>query len=309
MNGEIFPVKPTNADIALLTESRYCAEVATPSDWYLANILTDDRLLQDALRGRGLSSVRVDWADSSLDWASYKCVVFRTTWDYFDRFNEFSNWLKLVNKKTKLCNPESIIHWNMDKHYLSNLFEKGIPVVESSFVEKATRLDLRELIKSTDWNKGVIKPCVSGAARHTYRVDISNAQALNLVLEKLIEKESFVFQPFQESVLEKGEDTLMVFNGKYSHAIRKLPKPGDFRVQDDHGGTVHYYQPTFAQIELAERAIAVCDPKPAYGRVDLVTDNCGKLAVMELELIEPELWLRMHPPSAQYFAEAIVKLL
>lgn len=87
----------------------------------------------------------------------------------------------------------------------------------------------------------------------------------------------------------------MLFDGKFSHAIRKLAKPGDFRVQDDHGGTVHDYQPDAEQIEFAEKAMAVCSTLPSYGRVDMVRDNQGKLALMELEMIEPELWLRKHP--------------
>jgi glutathione synthase/RimK-type ligase-like ATP-grasp enzyme len=88
-----------------------------------------------------------------------------------------------------------------------------------------------------------------------------------------------------------------------------VAKPGDFRVQDDHGGTVHEYQPTQEQIALAERAVAACRPRPVYGRVDLIRDNDGRLAVMELELIEPELWLRFHPPAAEAFADGIVSFL
>ncbi len=101
----------------------------------------------------------------------------------------------------------------------------------------------------------------------------------------------------------------MVFDGCYSHAVRKVPKSGDFRVQDDHGGSAHPHQPTSAQIELAERAIAACHPVPAYGRVDLVQDNQGRLAVMELELIEPELWLRHHPAAATALAQGIARRL
>ncbi len=109
--------------------------------------------------------------------------------------------------------------------------------------------------------------------------------------------------------MTQGEDSLMVFGGQYSHAIRKIAKPGDFRVQDDHGGKAHAYDPTPAQIELAERAIAACDPRPVYGRVDLVADEHGGWSIMELELIEPELWLRYQPESAKKFARAIAEML
>ncbi len=117
-----------------------------------------------------------------------------------------------------------------------------------------------------------------------------------------------ILQPLQQSVMRDGEDTLMFFNGCVTHAMRKVPRHGDFRVQDDHGGTVHPYEPSDAQIEFAQRAMAACQPAPAYGRVDLVRDNHGNFAVMELELIEPGLWLRSHPPATTAFADAIAKI-
>ena len=297
------------ADVALLTDHRYEAMVALPGDWYLGNILEDDGLLQKELEGQGISSVRVDWARKDMDWSQYKCVVFRTTWDYFDRFEEFSQWLDDVSKQTKLCNPYSMIKWNMDKHYLKDLGSKGIPVTPSRFVEKGSTVNIEDEILKSGWHELVIKPCVSGAARHTYRVNKLNAKAIETVVNKLLKYESFVYQPFLESVLTQGEDTLMLFDGKFSHAIRKLAKPGDFRVQDDHGGTVHDYQPDAEQIEFAEKAMAVCSTLPSYGRVDMVRDNQGKLALMELEMIEPELWLRKHPPSAKLFAESIARVI
>lgn len=297
------------ADIALLTDHRYESMVALPGDWYLGNILEDDQLLQKELDLLGLSSIRLDWARKDIDWSHYKCAIFRTTWDYFDRFDEFSQWLDAIKAQTKLCNPYSIIKWNMDKHYLKDLDSRGIPVVPSHFVEKGNSINIEEELSKSGRDELVIKPCVSGAARHTYRVNKSNFSTVETIINELLRKESFVCQPFFESVLTQGEDTLMLFGGEYSHAIRKLAKPGDFRVQDDHGGTVHHHQPDADQIEFAKRAMAVCGPLPSYGRVDMVRDNQGNLAVMELELIEPELWLRKHPPSAKLFAKAIAGMI
>ncbi len=128
------------------------------------------------------------------------------------------------------------------------------------------------------------------------------AAALQPLLATLLADEALIVQPFQDDVVRTGEDTLMVFGGRYSQAVRKVPKACDFRVQDDHGGTVHDHEPTAEQVELAERAAAACHPAPVYGRVDMVRDNAGRLAVMELELIEPELWLRAYPPAADRFA-------
>lgn len=296
------------ADVALLTDRRYEASTAAPDDWYLANILADDRLLQDALRERGLSSVRVDWARPGVDWARFRCAVFRSTWDYFDRFAEFSDWLDRVERQTTLCNAAATIRWNADKHYLADLSARGVPVVPSRFIERGCDDALPAILAAAGWDDAVLKPCVSGAARHTYRVNRDHALAIDALVRPLLADESFILQPFQANVLSRGETSLLLFDGHYSHAVRKTPKAGDFRVQDDYGGTVHAYDPPADEIALAERAVAACDPRPAYARVDLVRDNDGRFAVMELELIEPELWLRRHPPAAAALADAVARV-
>lgn len=297
------------ADVALLTERRYVTTVAPDGDWYLGNILQDDQLLQKALLQLGLSSVRVDWSRPDVDWSEFRCAVFRTTWDYFERFEEFSAWLDRVRSLTRLCNESRTIAWNMDKHYLADLEAKGISVVRSRFVERGTTIRLQELLDETGWDDAVIKPCVSGAARHTFRVNQANATEVDAIVRPLLTTESLLLQPFQQAIVEHGEDALMLFNGQFSHAVRKVAKPGDFRVQDDHGGTVHPHQPTPEQIELAEIAMSACLPVPVYGRVDMVQIEPRRFAVMELELIEPELWLRYHPAAATAFAQAIAALL
>ena len=298
----------TNADVALLTEQRYASAVAAEGDWYLGNILRDDQLLQSALARHGISSVRIDWASPDVDWSQFRCAVFRTTWDYFERQSEFKAWLNRIRGKTRLCNEAALIDWNMDKHYLADLEAKGIPIVPSKFIERGSTVTLHELLDDSGWDEAILKPCISGAARHTYRLNRESAAHLEPVVRQLLTDESLILQPFQQSVMRDGEDTLMFFNGCVTHAVRKVPKPGDFRVQDDYGGTASPHEPSAAQIEFAQRVIAACQPAPAYGRVDLVRDDHGNLAVMELELIEPELWLRNHPPAATAFADAIAKI-
>lgn len=296
-------------DVALLTDRRYTASEAAVGDWYLRNILADDRLLQEALARRGLTSVRVDWADPAVDWSRFRCAVFRTTWDYFERFAEFSAWLERAGRLTRLCNRSSTVLWNVDKHYLADLAGRGVRVVPSRFLERGSACSIADVLAGAGWDEAVVKPCVSGAARHTYRVNRRTAAECRQVVSTLLAQEAMVVQPFQDDVVRTGEDTLMVFGGRYSHAVRKVAKSGDFRVQDDHGGTVHEYQPTDEQVELAERAVAACRPVPVYGRVDMVRDNDGRPAVMELELIEPELWLRVHPPAAERFAAGLAAFL
>ncbi len=292
-------------DIILLTESRYAAAKAAPDDWYLRQILTDDQILADALRKRGLRVARKDWADPAFDWSSTRMAIFRTTWDYFHRFAEFSAWLDRVAVQTRLLNPLELIRWNMDKHYLLDLQQRGIPIPPTLITRKGKASTLAALHAETGWTETVLKPTVSGGARHTYRLNPDNLEEHEAIFQSLIADEDMMLQPLQKQVIEQGELSLMVMGGRFTHAVLKVAKPGDFRVQDDFGGTVHNWAASAEEIDLAERAVAACSPNPLYARVDMIRDNAGGLAIMELELIEPELWFRIHPPAAEVLAGAI----
>jgi glutathione synthase/RimK-type ligase-like ATP-grasp enzyme len=294
-------------DIALLTERRFAAERAPADDWYFANILRDDALLAEALAEHGLRAQRVDWADPTVDWSRYRAAVFRTTWDYFVRFDEFTAWLRRVEQLTPLINAPETIWWNLDKHYLADLDARGVAAVPSVYLDRGDSRTLAELLQHTGWQEAVVKPCVSGAARNTYRVRASNAAEVEQELAPFRADEAFMFQPFVADIVAGGEITLVVIDGMVTHGVRKVPKAGDFRVQDDHGGSWTEYVPSDEEIAFAERAVAACTPHPLYGRVDLVRGPDRALQLMELELIEPELWLRTHPAAAQRMARAIAE--
>ena len=303
------PVMIPPMTIALLTERRFDVPNAPQGNKFIENVLLEDRLLGDALLARGIAAQRVNWARPDVDWSEFECVVFRTTWDYFSRFGEFTSWFDRVETQTRILNVPEIIRWNLDKHYLADLETRGIPAVPSRYVELGDQTSVSNLLDETGWGNAILKPCVSGGAYRTYRVDRRNAAEVNSNVRDLRRSAALMLQPFQDDIVRTGEDTLVVLNGRFTHAVRKKVKAGDFRVQDDHGGTVHHLVPTREHIELAERAMAACSPAPIYGRVDMVRDNDGRLAVMELELIEPELWLRFHPPAADVMAEAIATAL
>ncbi len=149
-------------DFALLTDRRYTATVAADGDWYMHNILADDGLLREALARRGLTSARVDWADPAIDWSRFRCAAFRTIWDYFERFHEFSAWLDRAQRQTRLCNRGPTVRWNLDKHYLADLADRGIPVVPLRFLERGSQLPLADVLAESGWDEGVVKPYVSG---------------------------------------------------------------------------------------------------------------------------------------------------
>lgn len=274
-------------------------------DQYHLNILKEDELVTAALSDLGLTSKRVAWDDPDFDWTTTKYAVIRATWDYYHRIDEFEEWLDVVSLKTKLINPYETLKWNLDKHYLRDCADGGVNIPNTHFLELGSTESLASAFQRSGWSKAVLKPCISGAARHTYVIDSNNVNEYDLLFQELIGKESMMLQEFQESVPVSGEITLVLIGGKYTHAVLKKAKPGDFRVQDDFGGTVHNHTPTKEEIEFAELAMSQVSPVPVYGRVDIVRDNTGRLALQELELIEPELWFRNCPEAANMLANKI----
>lgn len=294
-------------DVIILTDSRY----VNPDkiDWYTQNILTEDQLVKKALEKEGLTVDRTNWDNPDFDWTSTKFALFRTTWDYFNRYEEFQSWLNEVSIQTRLINSINLIRWNLDKHYLNDLNKKSINIPATIFIEPGERRSLREIFQMAGWPEAILKPAISGSARHTYKLNQSNLVEHQTLFKRLITDESMLLQEFQYNVVEKGEVALMLFGGAYSHAVLKKAKAGDFRVQDDFGGTVHDYQPSADEIKFAKKVVAACDTTPVYARVDVIWDNANRPCVSELELIEPELWFRKKPQAAEALAESIINLM
>lgn len=292
-------------DITLLTDRRY-DKPANPN-WYARQILDDDALLRSALEAHGLRVARTYWDNPDMDWSQTRSALFRTTWDYFDRFDEFQTWLDKASQLTRLINSPELIRWNVDKHYLRDLNRQGVHIPPTCFIEQGDQRTLREVADLCDWPDLILKPAVSGAARHTYRLNTQTIADHEDIFRQLIAEESMLLQEFQQGILDEGEISLMVIGGQFSHAVLKKAKPGDFRVQDDFGGSVHDYQPAPEEIHFAERAVSLCQPNPVYARVDILRDRSGSICLSELELIEPELWLRHHPEAARLLADAVYR--
>ncbi|SMD38389.1 glutathione synthetase, ATP-grasp domain [Reichenbachiella faecimaris] len=294
-------------DIVLLTDSRFV--VNHPPDQYADNVVLEDQLLFDAIKQRGLQVHKTNWDNPDFNWASAKCVMIRTTWDIYDdgKFEQFQAWLERVKDQTQLINDYATIRWNVDKHYLKDLDACGIKIPPTIFIPQGDSRSLEEIVQSSGWANPILKPAISGGGRHTYKLDDRKLTEVSKVFGELIQNESMLLQEFQHNVVEKGELTLMVFDGQYSHAVLKKAKPGDFRVQDDFGGTVHAYEPSPEEIAFAQRVVSVCSPIPLQARVDFIWDNEGELCVSELELIEPELWFRNKKGSAEVCVEGITR--
>lgn len=294
-------------DVVILTQDIFMDPTTT--DPFSKNVLLEDQLIMDAMQEKGLKLHRTNWNDPHFDWSSTRSVLFRATWDYFHRFEEFDAWLKRIEPVTQLINPYEQIMWNIDKHYLLDLAKKGVRIVPTQFIEAGDSRTLAEVVETSGWENLILKPAISGGARHTYKLTAETADQHEAVYQELIAKESMMLQPFLNNIVPKGEVSYMVYGGKFSHAVLKIAKPGDFRVQDDFGGSVHDYQPNAEEIAFAENCAACCDPIPVYARVDVVWDNENQLALAEMEMIEPELWFRMNHNSAHILAEAVYKAL
>lgn len=290
-------------DFTILTDKRYVDPPVISE--YVQNVLTEDQLVLNELQKRGYKVQRLSWDDPTMDWTTTRYVVFRTTWDYFDRFGEFMDWLNRVRTETRLINSEKLILWNLDKHYLGELGKKGINIPPTCFIEKGDPRSLSELWAQCGWSKAILKPVVSGAARHTYCLETTSLNKFESIFAELIANESMMLQEYQQNIVTQGELSLIMFNGRYSHCVLKKAKSGDFRVQDDFGGTVHDHTATDEEISFAIECVSNCPELPVYARVDLFRDNQNKLALGELEMIEPELWFRKDEKAAVLFADAL----
>ncbi len=290
-------------DVTLLTSSQYLK--AEADDEFTEIILEEDRLLTMALEKQGLNVARTNWDDPDFDWAETRCVLFRTPWDYFNRYDEFAPWLETAGKVTKFINPIEVINWNIDKHYMLELENAGINIPPTVFIEPGDTRTLGEITKELKWDEFILKPAISGGAWHTYRINTSNIPEHETIYKELIRDRSMLVQEYQNSILTQGEVSYMVIGRKFTHAVLKKGKTDDFRVQENFGGTVHDHLPTAEEIEFAQMVVEKSKPGIIYARVDVMLDNNGKLSLGELEVFEPALWLRKYPPAAEILAQLV----
>lgn len=260
--------------------------------------------LVDALRATGLDPVAEVWTDPSVDWSAYDAVLLRSVWDYHVRYDEFTEWLSLVDKAgVPVFNDSGVVRWNGDKRYLVELRERGVAIVPSQIAAGAC---LREVVAGLDGQEIVIKPTVSASARHTVR-GVAGSDALSRAMDDLPDT-VYLVQPFVSEIVTEGEWSLMFIDGEFTHAVVKRPAAGDYRVQMMFGGEATVTEPTPAVLESAQEALAEAGPAPLYARVDGVVVN-GRFLLMELELIEPYLFLPEFPEANEKLAAAVAKRL
>ncbi|HEY9515905.1 MAG TPA: hypothetical protein VIQ74_09515 [Gemmatimonadaceae bacterium] len=287
--------------------SNITVALATCADWPALN--DDDRLLVPALAARGVSAVPRMWDDPVVDWSAYDAVVIRSCWDYYLRHAEFLAWVgRLEAAEVRVWNPPALLRWNADKTYLRGIAERGVPVIPTEWVEMGESASLAEILSDAGWTGAVVKPVVSAAAHDTWRVSRASAAADDVRFHALTARGGVLVQPFIDAVTTEGEWSLLFFGGEYSHAVLKHPRNGDFRVQPQHGGTADLREPPEGIVDQARAALRAAHPAAAdalYARVDGCVLEDG-LHIMELELLEPFLFLGAERGAPDRLAAALV---
>lgn len=268
----------------------------------------DDKLL-NFLKEKGLNIERVIWNDEHIKWEDYSLAILKSPWDYFDMIEDFYSWLNhLEAKNIKLLNPIEVVRWNANKQYLQEIEAAGLKITPSFFIQNKESVNLEHFFEKFNTNKLIVKPCVSGGAKNTFKVTADNVNEVNQKLNILIQDEDFIIQPFLPEILENGEWSFVFFNGAYSHSLIKQAKPGDFRVQPAHGGSVHPQKPSEELIATAQQYITLFAKDCLYARVDGTFVN-GEFLLMELELIEPFLFLNTETENYERYYKALADLM
>jgi glutathione synthase/RimK-type ligase-like ATP-grasp enzyme len=266
----------------------------------------DDRLLLEPLGKLGLHAVPAVWDDRNLVWEACDAVVIRSCWDYHLKPEEFLRWIaSLEAAGVPIFNSATLIRWNANKTYLRDLEAQGTAIVPTLWSEPGGKLDLQEQLHESSWKKAVIKPRISATAYRTQLVTAEDAASAQELFDELRNGVGVMVQRFMDSIVTEGEWSLMFFGGQFSHAVLKTPSAGDFRVHNDFGGTSSIADPPHCVLESATRTVRSVDPS-FYARVDGVVEN-GHFLLMELELIEPALFLESHPAAPSRFADAITR--
>jgi glutathione synthase/RimK-type ligase-like ATP-grasp enzyme len=267
-------------------------------------LTADDQVLANALLARGVDVIPIPWTE--LDphaIVDAPPILLRSTWDYHRVPTMFAAWLQgLEDTGRAMWNPPAIARANVDKIYLKGLEASGIAIPKTRSIDGPTGDSLAAVMEEEGWPRAVLKPRIAATAYGTFLID----RSLSLSEEDLAPARSSgaLLQEFIPEVIDRGEISLVYFDGGFSHAVVKRAKNGDFRVQKDFGGQVEPATPSKAALEFGERVMALAGVNTLYARVDIVEAHRGPL-LMELELIEPELYFLFVPEAANRLAQLV----
>ena len=267
-----------------------------------------EQLMLPHLAAAGVETEIVDWRSTGCDFRQFDLIVLRSCWDYHLRTAEFIDWLQLTARAVPVLNPIETVLWNHNKFYLREVEALGIEMAPTIFVSADAAIAAADRLQIESWPKIVVKPAVSASAHKTWLMDGAALPMQAELAAQQMDGEAFLIQQFIPEIETQGEISFIYIDGAYSHAVLKRPTDGDFRVQQEHGGSAELFHPSAALLDQANR-IAATMPQvrdSLYCRIDAVVRD-GRLVLMELELIEPELFLGLAEGAAKRFADAIAR--
>jgi hypothetical protein len=262
----------------------------------------DQDLLLQAVRARGVEAELASWDDERVDWSRFDRAVLRSTWNYYHAVERFLAWAERVSAVTELRNSLSIVRWNAHKRYLADLEKLQIPVVRTHFIERGSTESLASAMHVLGARTVVVKPAVSAASFRTMRVDGANLRDGEAHLRALAAERDVMVQPYVSSVEGYGERSIVCIDSALTHSIRKSPRFGG-----EHESVSGALPIEPDERALAEKVLAVVAAELLYARIDLARDDQDRPCVMELELVEPSLFLRQSPAALDRFAAAIAR--
>lgn len=272
----------------------------------LPELFRDEQLLVEALERRGVRARALVWSSEEARRATPDLCVLRNTWDYYLHLEDFLAWAADLSRRTRLLNPFPLVRWNAHKGYLLDLERRGIPVVPTALLARGAACDLQTLAEKRGWRDLVLKPAVSAGAHRTARFTEAADPAAQAHLEGLLADLDALVQPYQGAVEGYGERSFLFIDGELTHAVKR---PAALTEGVGIERAMARVKATPAEARLARETLAALPFAPIYARVDLVPDRDGASRVMEVEVIEPRLFLQEAPQAVERFADALVRSL
>lgn len=261
----------------------------------------DQQPLSDALAAAGIEAAVLGWDDPEVDWSLAGLTVLRSAWNYpLDR-EGFLAWAERVGRVSRLLNGLSVVRWNSHKRYLLDLERQGVPVTPTVLLPRGSVASLDAILAERGWTEAVVKPAVSAASFRTLRVGPGDREGGEAHLQALLAGRDVLVQRYLPSVEDHGERALVFIDGELTHAVRKSPR----FEGDDEAVTADPVPVSAAEAHLARRALGAVDGPLLYARVDVTPGAEGRPVVMELELVEPSLFLRQSAAALERFVAAI----
>jgi hypothetical protein len=283
--------------------------LVTCSEWPKLN--HSDNFLLRALVARDIDACPCAWNDPTVDWSRPLVSVIRSPWDYYRQPTDFLEWAQHVSQFHTLWNPAPLLQWSTHKRYLRSLEERGIPIIPTLWCAQGSSVNLVQVMRERGWPEVVLKPAVSGNGYGTISIKEETAPTEGqLYLDHMLSLQDMLIQPFFSSVLSRGERSIIVIDGRVTHAVLRAPIRGVAHSSGCDAAELpenSLITPLKEEVQLARKIVDLLPTPTLFARIDLVNNEEGRLHLMEVELVDPRLWLEWVPEAVERFADAIAR--